>query len=63
MKLHRALTLGVMILVSVLVVVAMTADGIRTFSRGSLLALLVVVAAAGAAGIAFSWRRYFPRRR
>ncbi len=63
MKLHRAITLAVLILVSVLVIVGMTADGIRTFNFGSLAALLVVVAAAAIAGIAFSWRRYFPRRR
>jgi hypothetical protein len=62
-KLHRAITLAVLILVSVLVIAGMTADGIRTFNFGSLAALLVVVAAAAIAGIAFSWRRYFPRRR
>ena len=63
MKLHRAITLAVLILVSVLVIAGMTADGIRTFNFGSLAALLIVVAAAAIAGIAFSWRRYFPRRR
>ena len=42
---------------------AMTAYGVATFSGGSLLALLVVLVAAAAAGIAFSYRRYFPRRR
>jgi hypothetical protein len=62
-KLHRAITLAVLILVSVLVIAGMTADGIRTFNFGSLAALLIVVAAAAIAGIAFSWRRYFPRRR
>ena len=62
MKLHRAITLVVMIVVCVIFIAAMTAEGIRTFSGGSLVALLVVVLAGGIAGIAFSWKRYFPRR-
>jgi hypothetical protein len=62
MKLHRAVTLVLMILCCLLVVGAMTAYGISTFSGGSLVALLVVLVAAAVAGIAFSYRRYFPRR-
>jgi hypothetical protein len=62
MKLHRAVTLVVMLLVSLLLVAAMTAYGIGTFDAGSLVALLVVLVAAAVAGIAFSYRRYLHRR-
>lgn len=61
MKLHRALTLFVMIAISVLLIGAMTVQGIQEWSSQSLLALGVVVAAAAIAGVAFSWRRYFGR--
>lgn len=61
MKLHRALTLVVMIVVSLLLIGAMTAQGIREWNSQSLVALLVVVAVAAVAGVAFSWRRYFGR--
>jgi hypothetical protein len=60
-KLHRALTLVVMIVISLALVAAMTLHGIATFSWNSLVALLVVLAAAAIGGIVFSWRRYFPR--
>jgi fatty-acid desaturase len=63
MKLHRAVTLALMIVCGLLLVGAMTAYGVATFSGGSLVALLVVLAAAAMAGIAFSYRRYFARRR
>jgi hypothetical protein len=63
MKVYRAVTLVLMMLCGLLVVAAMTAYGIGTFNGGSLVALLVVLVAAAIAGIAFSYRRYFPRRR
>lgn len=63
MKIHRAVTLALMIVLGLVLVGAMTAYGIATFSGGSLVALLVVVVAAALAGIAFSYRRYFARRR
>ena len=63
MKLHRALTLALMIVFSLLLVSAMTIYGIATFSSESLVALVVVLVAAAVAGIVFSWRRYFPGRR
>lgn len=62
MKLHRAVTLLLMILLSALVVAVMTAEGLHGLDPHSLVALGVVVAAAAAAGIGFSWRRYFTRR-
>ena len=63
MKLHRAVTLVVMIVLGLLLVGAMTAYGVSTFSGGSLVALVVVLVAAGLAGIGLSYRRYFARRR
>jgi hypothetical protein len=63
MKLHRALTLVLMIVFSLLLIAAMTIYGIATFSSESLIALLVVLIVAAVAGIVFSWRRYFPGRR
>jgi hypothetical protein len=63
MKLHRAVTLVLLIVLAVALVGAMTAYGVATFSGGSLVALLIVLAAAALAGIGFSYRRYFARRR
>jgi hypothetical protein len=63
MKLHRALTLVLMMVFSLLLIAAMTIYGIATFSSESLIALLVVLIVAAVAGIVFSWRRYFPGRR
>lgn len=63
MKLHRAVMLVLMILCGLALVGAMTAYGISTFSGGSLVALLVVLVAAALAGIGFSYRRYFARKR
>ncbi len=63
MKFYRAVTLLLMIVCGLLLVAVMTAYGIGTFSGGSLVALLVVLVGAAVAGIAFGYRRYFPRRR
>ena len=63
MKLHRALTLVVMIAFSLALIFTMTVYGIGTFSSGSLVALVVVLVVVAIAGIVFSWRRYFPGRR
>jgi hypothetical protein len=63
MKVHRAVTLVLMIACSVVLVVAMTARRIDAVDGGSLTALVVVLVAAAIAGIAFSYRRYFPRKR
>jgi hypothetical protein len=62
-KLHRTITMAVMMLLAVALVGAMTAYGAATFSSQSLVALLVVIVAAALAGLAFSFKRYFPRRR
>jgi hypothetical protein len=60
---HRAITLAVMIVVSLLLLALMLLSGIATMGGQGWLALAVVVVASAIAGIAFSWRRYFPRRR
>ncbi|MDQ2923844.1 MAG: hypothetical protein M3Q90_06085 [Candidatus Dormibacteraeota bacterium] len=61
MKLHRAVTLVVMMLLAVGLLVVMTAGAIATFDNRSLIALGVVVLAAAMSGIAFSWKRYYRR--
>lgn len=63
MRVHRAVVLVLMILIGLLLVAGMTAYGIGTFSGQSLVALGVVIVVAAVTGIAFSYRRYFPRRR
>ena len=61
MKIHRAVTLALMLLVSVGLVVTMTWQGVQQWSGRSLVALVVVLVAAAIGGIAFSWKRYFGR--
>lgn len=60
---HRAVTLVVMMFLAILLIGWAVLAGIATISSQSLIALAVVVAAAAVAGAAFSFRRYFPRRR
>ena len=61
MQLHRAVTLVVMMLLAIGLLVMMTAGAIGSFDNRSLIALGVVVIAAAAGGIAFSWKRYYRR--
>ena len=61
MQLHRAITLIVMMLLAIGLLVMMTAGAVGSFDSRSLVALGVVVIAAAAGGIAFSWNRYFRR--
>lgn len=61
MKLHRAITLVVMMLIAVGLIALLTAGAISSFDSHSLIALGVVLVAAAISGIAFSWRRYFKR--
>ena len=61
MKLHRALTLALMLLLSLALVAAATWQGVQSWDGRSLAALLVVLVAAAIGGIAFSWKRYFGR--
>jgi len=60
-KLHRAVTLAVMLLISLALVAALTVQGIQQWNGRSLVALAVVLVAAAIGGIAFSWKRYFGR--
>ncbi len=61
MKIHRAIILAVMLLISLALVAAMTWQGVQTWNGRSLAALAVVVVAAAISGIAFSWKRYSGR--
>ncbi|MHB8587892.1 MAG: hypothetical protein ACYDA0_03445 [Candidatus Dormibacteraceae bacterium] len=61
MRLHRAATLVVMMLMAVGLVVLMTAGAVRSFDSRSLIALVVVVIVSAISGVAFSWRRYYRR--
>ena len=61
MQLHRAITLIVMMLLAIGLLVLMTAGAIRSLDSRSLIALGVVIIAAAAGGIAFSWKRYYRR--
>ena len=61
MKLHRAITLAAMIVFSVLYL-ALTFPTAVAYSGRNVIALVVVVVGAAIGGIAFSFRRYFPRR-
>jgi hypothetical protein len=62
-KLHRAVTLVVMMLIALVLIGWSLYVGVSTWDARSLTALAIVVAAAAIAGAAFSWRRYFPRKR
>ena len=61
MKLHRAITLVVMMLIAVGLIVLLMAGAISTLDRRSLVALGFVLVAAAISGLAFSWNRYFKR--
>jgi hypothetical protein len=61
MQLHRAVTLIVMMLLAIGLLVMMAGSAIGSFDNRSLIALGVVVLAAAAGGIAFSWKRYYKR--
>ena len=61
MKLHRAATLVVMMLLAVGSLALLLITGFASFDSHSLIALGVVVVAAAAGGIGFSWKRYSKR--
>ena len=60
-RVHRAIVLVAMMVLTLGLVVVMTASGFASFDSRSLIALVVVLAAAAAGGVAFSWNRYFKR--
>ena len=61
MRLHRAITLVVMMVLAVGLVAIMIAGAVRSFDARSLVALAVVVVVSAISGIAFSWGRYYRR--
>ncbi|HEV2413248.1 MAG TPA: hypothetical protein VGX27_00460 [Candidatus Dormibacteraeota bacterium] len=61
MRLHRAIVLVAMMVLTLGLVILMTASGIASFDGRSLIALAVVLVAAAVGGVAFSWNRYFKR--
>ena len=61
MKLHRAITLVVMMLLAVGALALLLVAGIARFDSHSLIALVVVLIAAAAGGVGFSWKRYYKR--
>ena len=60
MKLRAATLVGIMLL-AIGVLALMIASAVATLDSHSLIALGVVVAAAAAGGIGFSWKRYYRR--
>jgi hypothetical protein len=61
MKLHRAATLVVMMLLALSALALLLISAFANFDSHSLIALGVVVVAAAAGGIGFSWKRYYRR--
>jgi hypothetical protein len=61
MKLHRAITLVAMMLLAVGALTLLLITGVANFDSHSLIALGVVIVAAAAGGVGFSWKRYYKR--
>ncbi len=61
MKIHRAITLILMMLLALSILVVMIAGALTSLDEHSLIALAVVIVAAAVGGIAFSWKRYTKR--
>ena len=61
MKLHRAIILLLMMVLAVGALALLLVAGIAEFDSHSLIALGVVVIAAAAGGVGFSWKRYYRR--
>jgi hypothetical protein len=60
-KVHRAVTLVAIMLLAIGVLAVMMVTAVATFDSRSLIALGVVLVAAAAGGIGFSWKRYYKR--
>jgi hypothetical protein len=61
MKVHRAVTLVVLMLIAVGIIGLLTAEGLARFDQHSLIALGIVALAAAVSGVAFSWKYYTKR--
>jgi hypothetical protein len=61
MKIHRAITLVVMMLLALGSLVLVGAGAASRLDAHGLIALGVVVVAAAVGGVGFSWKRYYRR--
>ena len=61
MKIHRAITLALMMLLAVGALVLVGAGAASRLDAHGLIALAVVIVAAAVGGIGFSWKRYYRR--
>ena len=61
MKVHRAVTLIVIMTLAVGVLAVTMVTAVATFDSRSLIALVVVIIVAIAGGVGFSWKRYYRR--
>ena len=62
MRVHRAVMLVVMMVLSIALLAMMLAGAVASWDSRSALALVIVIVASAIGGIAFSWRRYFGKR-
>lgn len=62
MKTHRLVTMILMTILAIGALALLLAGAARSLDGRSLIALVVVVAGAAAGGVAFSWKRYFPKK-
>jgi uncharacterized protein YfiM (DUF2279 family) len=62
MKTHRLVTMILMTILAIGALALMLAGAARSLDGRSWIALAVVVAGAAAGGVAFSWKRYFPKK-
>jgi hypothetical protein len=60
-KIHRAATMVAIMVLAIGVLAVMMVTAVATFDSRSLIALVVVLVAAAAGGIGFSWKRYYRR--
>ena len=61
MKIHRAITLVLMMLLALGALVIVGAGAASRLDAHGLIALAVVVVAAALGGVGFSWKRYYRR--
>ncbi len=61
MKIHRAVTLVVMMVLALFALALLVLNAVASFNGHSLIALVVVLVGAAAGGIGFSWNRYYKR--
>jgi hypothetical protein len=62
-KIHRAATVVLLLVLSTLLLLVMLVSGLARMGWGGLVPLGVLVGVSAVVGILISWRRYFPRAR